>query len=96
MVMMHIVYSLDLIAFAMGSALLVWSIKNAGAGSTLGKLAGSAVIALSIICMLCAYSCSMKSECHRRMSMSGMEQPADMGRDQNPHPAHVKKIEHRR
>ena len=93
MVMMRILYSLDLIAFAMGSALLVWSMKNVGAGSTLGKFTGTAVMALAIICALCTYSCAMKTECHRPMGVVGAEQPADMGQDQAV-PAHAKKVEH--
>lgn len=90
MIMMHVVYSLDLIAFAMGSALLVWSIKNTGVGSCLGKLTGAIVMALAVICALCTYSCAMKAECHRPMNVTNVEQPAEISQNQAA-PVHAKK-----
>lgn len=64
MVIMHIAYGLDLIALTMGTSLLVWSMKNPGKGSWLGKLLGALVMIFSIVSMVCMASCTMRGgEC---------------------------------
>ncbi len=65
MILMHVAYGLDLIALAIGGALLAWSLRNSGNGSMVGKIIGAAVVVLSIVSMVCVYSCASKGECHR-------------------------------
>ena len=82
MMVMHIVFGLDLIALSLGTALMVWSMKNPGKGSWLGKLFGGIVAVLSIISLVCLLSCMMRGgECHTGEGMmKGMMQystPAD-------------------
>ncbi len=85
MILMHVAYGLDLIALTMGTALLIWSIKNPGKGSWLGKLFGVLVMALSIVSMVCMASCALQgAECHKSPfggpGMMDQQQPSgDMG-----------------
>jgi len=83
MVAMHIAYGLDLIALSAGTALLVWSMKNPGKGSWLGKLVGLIVLVLSVISIFCMLSCTLKgSECHgpgRGEGMMMAPPPAEAG-----------------
>jgi hypothetical protein len=84
MIVMHMAYGLDLIALAMGTGLLVWSIKNPGKGSMLGKIFGTLVMAFSLISMLCMFSCSMRGgECRpghgEGMMMGPPPPPGEMG-----------------
>lgn len=100
MVVMHMAYGLDLIALSAGTALLVWSIKNPGKGSWLGKLMGALVMVFSIISILCLYSCMMRGgECH---GPSGHGEGMIMGMPMPPAPGDVghehvnKKAEHKK
>lgn len=63
--MMHMAYGVDMIALTAGTALLVWSMKNPGKGSWLGKLVGALVAIFSVISIICMFSCAMKGgDCH--------------------------------
>ncbi len=95
MIVMHMVYGLDLIALSAGTALLLWSTKNPGKGSWLGKLIGALVMIFSIISMVCMYSCVMRGgECHGPGHGEGMMMGAppsgEMGHE------HGKKGEHKK
>ncbi len=73
MMVMHIAYGLDMIALALGAALLVWSMKNPGKGSWLGKLIGALIVIFSIISIVCMISCAMKGGQCRGPMMHGGE-----------------------
>ena len=99
MIIMHMAYGLYLIAATAGTALLVWSMKNPGKGSWLGKLIGALVLILSIVCIICIASCAAKGgECHRWGQGEGMgmmmQQPAGPGEEAHDHMA--KKAEHKK
>lgn len=78
MFFMHIAYGLDLMALTMGTALLIWSMKNPGKGSWLGKFFGAIVMVLSMLSMVCIYSCNMKAgDCHKPGEEMSMTAPVD-------------------
>lgn len=76
MIGMHLVYGLNLIALALGSFLWVYSTKNGGKGSVFGKLFGLIVVGLSLISMICIFSCSMRGDCHK-MGIGGTSTMVD-------------------
>jgi hypothetical protein len=99
MMAMHMAYGLDMIALTSGTGLLVWSMKNPGRGSWLGKLIGALVMIFSIVCIVCMFSCAMKGgECHSpagegmMMGAPGMPMP---GEEMHEH-EHMKKGEHKK
>lgn len=98
MMLMHIVYGLDLIALSLGTGLLVFSIKNPGSGSWLGKLFGVIVMILSIVSIVCTYACTLRGECHKPMgeetTMTGQPAGEMMGHEHGMHGA-MKKMEHK-
>ena len=104
MIVMHIAYGLDLIALAMGTGLLVWSMKNPGKGSAIGKLFGALVMIFSIISILCMFSCAMKGgECHgpghgEGMMMAPPPPPGEAGPGhEHEHEQHMgKRMEHKK
>lgn len=68
MMVMHMAYGLDMIALALGTALLIWSMKNPGKGSWFGKLIGALIVIFSIISIVCMISCAMNGgQCHGPM-----------------------------
>ncbi len=77
MVLLHIAVSLELIALVSGSILLIWSMKNPGKGSILGRIIGVLVMALSVIGVFCSLFNSMNAcmeACAQHANM--MQQPA--------------------
>ena len=100
MIVMHLAYGLDMIALTSGTALMVWSMKNPGRGSWLGKLIGGLVAIFSIISIVCMFSCAMKGgECHygpghgegMMMGATGAMTPAAEENHE-----HAKKAEHKK
>jgi uncharacterized Tic20 family protein len=53
MFIMHISLILAYGTLLGGTVLLIWSLRNAGAGSALGKAAGYLIIIFSLLSMLC-------------------------------------------
>jgi len=98
MMIMHMTYGIDMIAATAGTALLVWSMKNPGKGSWLGKLVGALVLIFSVICIVCMASCAARGgECHsmgQGEGMMGQTQSAMPGEEMHDHMA--KKMEHKK
>ena len=87
--MIYLVYISVLFAYSVilaSTLLVIWSLRNVGPGSSLGKVVGSVIFALSLVSMLCTgyYSInywaqgsfdtptSIASEMHHNMMMEKM------------------------
>lgn len=54
MFLFHTAMALGLIAFSLGLSLIVWGLRNEGAGVQLAKVLGSLVAIIAMISMLCS------------------------------------------
>jgi len=64
MVFFHLAFAVELMALVMGTALWMWSVKNPGKGTGLGRAMGMLVLVLAIIAGLFTISSGAR-ECRR-------------------------------
>lgn len=54
MFLFHTAMTLGLIAFSLGVSLIIWGLRNQGAGVQLARVLGSLVVIIAVISMLCS------------------------------------------
>jgi len=59
MFILHITFSLGLIAFALGVALYVWGLRTQGAGTSTATVCGLFVAIFAMISILCTFYCAL-------------------------------------
>jgi hypothetical protein len=73
MFLFHAAISLGLIALASGTALLVWAMRNQGAGTSVAKVFGYIVVILASLSILCSiYSAVHTWRVYHHMQASGV------------------------